>query len=172
LETPVQTTEFGYALLFIVGGLALVGGGLFTSWLLAPQRPNPEKLTSYECGEEPVGGSWGQLNNRFYAMGLIFLLFDVEIVLLFPWAMVVAEPGIIAAVPNWGWFALVEGLLFMAVLAFGLVYVWARGDIDWVRPNPLVPETPGQVPLERYLAFNVKASQAAGKLPAIVTTEA
>ncbi len=149
-----QLQEFGNALLFIVGSAVFVCGGLVTSWLLAPNRPSAEKLASYECGEDPIGTSWVQFNMRFYVMGLVFLVFDVEILLLFPWATVFADKSLIAAAPSWGWFALAEALVFVGILALGLVYVWAKGDIDWVRPRPLASEVKSAVPDALYAAFN------------------
>ncbi|HEX2900292.1 MAG TPA: NADH-quinone oxidoreductase subunit A, partial [Bacteroidia bacterium] len=80
--------EFGVALLYFLGGIVFVVGGLTLSKLLSPNRPNPEKLSTYECGEDPVGNARIQLNNRFYVAALIFLIFDVEIVFLYPWATV------------------------------------------------------------------------------------
>lgn len=151
-----ELSAFGLGLLFVLGGLLLVGGGLFTNYLLAPHRPNPEKLTSYECGEAPIGSSWLQFNSRFYTMGLIFLVFDVELVLLFPWALVVADPALIATAPSWGWFALAEGTLFLVILALGLVYVWQRGDIDWIRPTPLAPTNRNPVPQAAYQALQAR----------------
>lgn len=147
-------SEYGKVLLFIVGGCLFVLGGAFLSRLLAPHRPTPEKLVTYECGELPQGTAWTQFNMRFYAMGLIFLIFDAEILLLFPWATVFAKPEFISRAPNWGWLALAEAFVFIAILALGLAYIWAKGDINWVRPEPQRPEAPGTVPLERYETFN------------------
>jgi len=80
--------EYAKILLFVAGGLIFILGGMVTSRLLAPRRPNAEKNSSYECGEEPVGTAWHQFNVRYYGMALIFLIFDVEVLLLFPWATV------------------------------------------------------------------------------------
>ena len=78
-------TEFGRVFLFFIIGAIFVAGGLVTAWLVRPHRWYPGKLTSYECGEEPVGDSWVRFNIRFYIVALIFLIFDVEVVFLFPW---------------------------------------------------------------------------------------
>lgn len=146
--------EFGNALLFLVGGIMFVVGGMFASRLLRPDRPNPEKNSTYECGEDPVGNARIQLNSRFYVAALIFLIFDVEVVFLFPWATVFADVGLIAQAPQWGWFALVEIFVFAAILLLGLAYVWAKGDLDWIKPKPIVPVSPAKVPSELYEAFN------------------
>jgi len=88
--------------------------------------PLPEKYTTYECGEEPVGSAWIQFNIRFYVIALIFIIFDVEVVFLLPWAVVFRKLGM---------FAFVEGLIFLAILAVGLAYVWRKGDLAWVKPE-------------------------------------
>lgn len=146
--------EFGVALLYIIGGIIFVVGGLLLSRLVAPNRPNPEKNSTYECGEDPVGNARIQLNNRFYVAALIFLIFDVEVVFLFPWATVFANAGLIAAAPAWGWLAFIEVVVFVLILLLGLAYVWVKGDLDWIKPRPQVPSSPAQVPTELYAEFN------------------
>lgn len=81
---------------------------------------------SYECGEIPEGSAWVQFNIRFYVIALIFLIFDVEIVFLFPWAVVYQELGLLA---------FVEAFLFVLILVIGFIYVWVKGDLDWVKMN-------------------------------------
>ena len=80
----------------------------FINKLIAPRKPNPEKLTSYECGEEPTGNAWLPFNSRFYVIALIFLLFDVEMVFIFPWAIVFGNHEMNIIDPRWGWLALTE----------------------------------------------------------------
>ena len=91
-----------------------------------PSKYSAEKLTSYECGENPTGSPWIQFNIRFYVFALIFIVFDVEVAFLVPWAV---------AFKKLGMFAFIEGLIFIAILAVGLAYVWAKGDLHWVRPE-------------------------------------
>lgn len=146
--------EYGVALLYILGGIVFVVGGLMLNKFLSPNRPNPEKLSTYECGEDPVGNARIQLNNRFYVAALIFLIFDVEIVFLYPWATVFADKSLIAQAPGWGWLALIEVFLFAGILLLGLAYVWAKGDLDWIKPRPQVPSSPAKVPNELYEQFN------------------
>jgi NADH-quinone oxidoreductase subunit A len=146
--------NYTIVLLFLAGGLAFLLGGLFLSKLLAPNRPNPEKLSTYECGEDPVGNARIQMNARFYVVALIFLIFDVEVLLLYPWATVYADRARIAEAPAWGWFALAEAAIFVVILTAGLAWVWARRDLDWVRPEPIAPDKVGSVPMEAYEAFN------------------
>ena len=146
--------DFGVVLLFILGGVLFVVGGLFAAKFLAPNRPNPEKLSTYECGEDPVGNARIQLNNRFYVAALIFLIFDVEIIFLFPWATVFADVALITEAPAWGWFALVEVFLFAGILLIGLAYVWVKGDLDWIKHKPLTAQRVTAIPEAEYEAFN------------------
>ena len=81
---------------------------------------------SYECGEIPDGSAWVKFNIRFYVIALIFLIFDVEIVFLFPWAVVYQELGLLA---------FIEAFLFVLILVVGFIYIWAKGDLDWVKMN-------------------------------------
>ncbi len=105
-------------------GIAFVLVNLGLWWLLRPSRFSEEKLTTYECGENPQGSAWVQFNIRFYVFALIFIVFDVEAVFLLPWAVVFRQLGVLA---------FVEGLVFIAILAVGLAYVWRKGDLEWVR---------------------------------------
>jgi NADH-quinone oxidoreductase subunit A len=123
-------TEFGRVLLFLIVGVVFVAGGLIASWLLRPNRPYPSKLSTYECGETPIGDTRVRFNIRFYVIALVFLIFDVEVVFLFPWAVVFKELG---------WFAFIEMMVFLAILFVGFAYVWRNGDLDWDKPQPRVP---------------------------------
>jgi NADH-quinone oxidoreductase subunit A len=87
---------------------------------------------------------------------LIFLIFDVEIIFLLPWATVFAKQELISEAHAWGWFALVEVLVFAGILLLGLAYVWAKGDLDWIKPEPHLPKTDSQVPAEAYENFNAR----------------
>ena len=124
-------TEFGRVLLFLLIGVGFVAGGLIFAWLVRPHRPYPSKRTTYECGESPIGDTRIRFNIRFYIVALIFLIFDVEVVFLFPWATVYK---------NLGWFAFIEMLVFLAILLVGYAYVWRKGDLEWDRPAPKVPQ--------------------------------
>jgi NADH-quinone oxidoreductase subunit A len=115
---------FGVVLVFLLMGLFIGVAALTMSRLLRPSNPTALKLQIYECGETPVGTPWMQFNNRFYTVALVFLLFDVEVVFLFPWAVVFKGLGL---------FAFLEMLVFVGILALGLAYAWAKGDLDWVR---------------------------------------
>jgi NADH:ubiquinone oxidoreductase subunit 3 (subunit A) len=92
--------------------------------VIRPSRHSEEKLTTYECGENPQGSAWVQFNIRFYVFALLFIIFDVEAVFLLPWAVVFKRLGPLA-------FA--EGLVFIGILVVALAYVWRKGDLEWVR---------------------------------------
>jgi NADH-quinone oxidoreductase subunit A len=123
-------TDFGRVLIFLIVGGVFVAGGMIFAWLLRPSRPYPSKLATYECGEVPLGDTRVRFNVRFYVVALIFLIFDVEVVFLFPWAVVYK---------NLGWFAFIEMLVFLGILFVGYAYVWRKGDLDWDKPAPKVP---------------------------------
>jgi len=123
-------TEFGRVALFFILGVVFVAAGLVVAWLLRPHRPYPSKLTTYECGEPPIGDTRIRFNIRFYVVALIFLIFDVEVVVLFPWALVF---------DSLGWFAFIEMVVFLGILLIGYAYVWRKGDLEWDRPAPLIP---------------------------------
>ena len=153
-------SEFGEVLLYILGGIVFVMVALLVSKLLRPNRPNPEKLTTYESGEEPISSAWTQFNVRFYVVALIFLLFEVEIVFLFPWATVFAKKKMIDETAGmWGWFAFIEMLLFIVILGLGLAYAWVHGFLDWIKPNPKPASVNSPVPPDLYEALNRKYAE-------------
>lgn len=123
-------TEFGRVFIFFIIGAVFVAAGLVFAWLIRPKRWYPGKLATYECGEVPIGDSWIKFNIRFYIIALIFLIFDVEVVFLFPWAVVFEKLGL---------FAFVEMVIFLAILLIGYAYVWVKGDLDWDKPAPFIP---------------------------------
>jgi NADH-quinone oxidoreductase subunit A len=120
-------THFAGALVFLLLGALFVAGNLLLSRILQLRLPHPAKLSTYECGEPAVGSSWVQFNIRFYVIALAFIIFEVEIVFLFPWAIVFQ---------NLGAFAFWEMMVFIGVLLVGLAYLWAKGDLDWDKPQP------------------------------------
>ncbi len=153
-----QISEFGKIFIFLITGFILVGVTLFSARLIAPRNPTAEKLTTYECGEEPEGNAWLPFNTRFYVIALIFLLFDVEMVFIFPWATVFANKTLMAADHRWGAFSLLEMFVFAGILILGLVYVWRKGDLEWIKSAPVVPKTQVKIPADLYAALNQKQS--------------
>jgi NADH-quinone oxidoreductase subunit A len=130
-------TEFGKVFIFILVAILFVVAVIYVAKLLRPRRPTHEKLLTYECGENPLGSPWVKFNIRFYVVALIFLIFDVEVVLLIPWALVYQEYGLIG-------FAI--GGLFLVLLGLGMAYEWRKGDLEWerplVKPPVIVNDTP------------------------------
>ena len=149
-----QTFQFIKAGCFILAGIIFILAGMLTSKLISPNNPNSLKLSNYECGEESIGSAWTHSNIRFYTMGLIFLIFDVEIFLLFPYSVVFADKEIIRSIPQWGLLAAIEGFIFIGILLVGFVYIVLKRDIDWMRPKPFVSDVKGSVPNELYQQFN------------------
>jgi NADH:ubiquinone oxidoreductase subunit 3 (subunit A) len=115
---------YSSVLIFLGVIVAFLAVNLLAWWVIRPSRFSEEKLTTYECGENPTGSAWVQFNIRFYVFALIFIVFDVEAVFLLPWAVVFRRIGMLA---------FVEGLVFLAILVVALVYVWSKGDLEWVR---------------------------------------
>jgi len=153
-----QISEFGKILIFLITGIIVVCLIFFVNRIFAPNHPNFEKLTSYECGEEPVGSAWLPFNSRFYVIALVFLLFEVEMVFVFPWATVFGSHEINKVEPRWGILSLVEMFIFLGVLILGLVYVWCKGDLDWIKPAVIKPTTDVQIPASLYDKLNLEQS--------------
>ncbi|HEX2240869.1 MAG TPA: NADH-quinone oxidoreductase subunit A [Actinomycetota bacterium] len=109
--------------IFAIVGVVLVFGTIFVSNLLSPKVPHREKLTTYESGIDPVGGGWSQANVRYYIFALLFVVFDVEAVFLFPWALVFEELGTQA---------FVEMLIFIGILVLALVYAIKKKVLEWL----------------------------------------
>ena len=124
-------TEFGKIFIFIILAIIFVVITLFINKLVRPNRPTVEKQKVYECGENPEGSPWVKFNIRFYVVALIFLIFDVEVVLLFPWALVYKDFGL---------YGFIAGLIFLLVLFLGMAYEWRKGDLEWARPTPKAPK--------------------------------
>lgn len=123
-------TEFGKILIFILFAAIFVIITLFVAKIIRPNRPTHEKLKIYECGENPEGSPWVKFNIRFYVVALIFLIFDVEVVLLFPWALIYKDYGI---------YGFLAGIIFLLLLILGMAYEWRKGDLEWARPQPKPP---------------------------------
>lgn len=101
--------------------------------LLGPKRPDEVKGSPFECGSDPVDSPRRRVNVRFYAVAIFFVVFDIEAVFLFPWAVLYRE---LLAAPGFGMLALAEIVLFLGILAVGLWYVWGKGALDWAFDAP------------------------------------
>ena len=111
-----------YIGLFVSISMALPAAAIFVAGLLAPKKPNSIKSTSYECGIETVGPSWVQFKAQYYIYALVFLVFDVETIFLFPWAVAYNQLTL---------FGVVEAILFILILLSGLLYAWKKGALEW-----------------------------------------
>lgn len=153
-------SDFGQILLFLIVGMLLVGVVLGISSFLRVKNPNEEKLTTYESGEDPQGNANIQFTMRFYVVALVFVLFEVELLFIFPWSVVFGNIELIEQTNGlWGWFAMAEMSVFVLILIIGLAYAWGKGYLDWiVPPVPQIKvETP--VPAQLYEQFNRKQEQ-------------
>jgi NADH-quinone oxidoreductase subunit A len=108
---------------FLIISFAVVIGALITSRMIAPKSQSTAKSSPYECGISPMGEPWSQFNFRYYIFALLFIIFDVETVFMYPWALVFKKLG---------WFAFWEMIIFILVLALGLLYAWKKKVLRWV----------------------------------------
>ena len=115
--------QYGVVVAVLIAGIGLVAVAFTAARIVAPRRQFPEKLTTYECGIDPVGEGWAQTQIRYYIYAFLFVIFDVESVFLFPWAVVFARLGVAAF-----W----EMVVFIGVLAVGLLYAYRKGVLRWV----------------------------------------
>ncbi len=115
-------------LMFVLVGIAVGVLPVAMGFMLAPSRPDPEKLSPYECGFEAFEDARMKFDVRYYLIALLFILFDLEIAFLFPWATVFKD---IVAAESIRFFGFVEMLVFVAVLVIGYVYAWAKGALEW-----------------------------------------
>ena len=124
--------------LFTAVGAAFVFINLMAGWFARPHVPNPEKAAVYECGEPTIGSSWVQFDLRFYIVALVYLIFDVEVALFYPWAVAYGDADALGKTIGMSAYAvrqvaLVDMLFFFGVLLVGFAYLWKFGYLDWVR---------------------------------------
>jgi NADH-quinone oxidoreductase subunit A len=115
--------SYGIVVALLIAGMALVATAFAAARLVAPRRQTVEKLTTYECGIDPVGEGWSQTQIRYYIYAFLFVIFDVESVFLFPWAVIFERLGIQAVV---------EMTIFVFILALGLLYAYRKQVLQWV----------------------------------------
>ena len=119
----LDISAYTIVVVFLLLGAAFAIGNLVGAFLVHPNKPSEkDKLASYECGEEAVGTSFIQFNLRFYVYALIFVIFDVEVIFVFPWAVVFGKLGL---------FAFVEMMIFIGILLVGYAYAWRKGALEW-----------------------------------------
>jgi NADH-quinone oxidoreductase subunit A len=115
-------------LVFVLVGLAFGCAPILLGWLIAPNRPDSEKLSAFECGFEPFEDARMKFDVRYYLIAILFILFDLEIAFLFPWAAIFKE---IVGTPEVKMFGFVEMLVFIGILVVGYIYAWIKGALDW-----------------------------------------
>lgn len=133
-------------IIFVIAGICMALVALVLGKFLRTNLPHPEKDAAYECGEPTIGSSWVQFDLRFYVVALVFLIFDIEIALFYPWAVVYKSAGVAA---------LWDMLFFFAVLVVGFAYLWKFGYLDWVRA------TQGRSPGSRRISADDALGRAA-----------
>ena len=119
---PDYSASYLYVFAFFTIGALFVTGLLTLARLVAPKKVTPEKLRTYESGEEPIGQAWGRYPTHFYVFALLFVVFDVEVIFLFPWAVIFESLG---------WYGIVEIGVFIGILVVGLVYAWKKDALNW-----------------------------------------
>jgi NADH:ubiquinone oxidoreductase subunit 3 (subunit A) len=122
LSETVVRTDFAFVGVMLVTAFLLMGVTLYAASLLRPKKPNKDKLSTYECGMETVGDTWVQFRSQYYVFALVFVLFDVEVVLLFPIAVAYGQLGL---------FAIVETIVFILLLLGALLYAMRKGVLRW-----------------------------------------
>ena len=119
--------QYGLIAIFAAVAFIVPSSMMLVSWLasrarIRPSKPDPVKLDVYECGMQTIGGRWGQFNFRYYMYALLFVIFDVEVIFIFPWAVKFNKLGL---------FALIEMMVFILILMLGWVYAWRKQDLEW-----------------------------------------
>jgi NADH-quinone oxidoreductase subunit A len=122
--------SYGPVAVMVTFATILALASLVIAWIIRPSDPYAAKQETYECGMSPIGEAWGQFYVRYYLIALVFVVFDVEAIFLFPWATVfkhLSQPTVMGSLPA------VEVGIFILILLAGLAYVWRKGDLEWTR---------------------------------------
>ena len=114
--------EYFPIILFLLIALILSTGFIVVNFIFSPKKPNPEKLSAYECGFEPFSDSRMEFDVRFYLVAILFIIFDLEIAFLFPWAISLGKIGLLG---------FISMMIFLAILTVGFIYEWKKGALDW-----------------------------------------
>tara|TARA_Y100001935_G_scaffold248187_1_gene245053 strand:+ start:257 stop:628 length:372 start_codon:yes stop_codon:yes gene_type:complete len=122
MSPEIFLEDYFSIVLFLLIALVLSCGFILLNFMLSPSRPDPEKLSPYECGFEPFNDSRMEFDVRFYLVAILFIIFDLEIAFLFPWAISLGKIGI---------FGFVSMMIFLSILTIGFIYEWKKGALDW-----------------------------------------
>ena len=133
MQPNLEIAQYATALVLLLSAVVLTVSLMTLSHLVSPHNPTKEKQLSYECGEDPVGSAWLRFNIRFYVVALAFVLFDVEMALVYPIATIFKALTINTTDWRPALIVFLDLFFFLAVLFLGLVYIWRKGDLGWVR---------------------------------------
>ena len=122
-----MANDYIWVALFMAVGVGFTVITLLLSWVIRPYNPSGQKLSSYECGEMPKGDAWVQLRPGYYIYMLVFVIFDVEVLFIFPWALALKS----MKSAGLGVLAVVDMFIFVGILAIGLIYAWKKGVLKW-----------------------------------------
>lgn len=142
--------QFAAVLAFAAVAVLLPFGALLAFKAIRPAFPSVEKSMIYECGEKPIGRAWFNFNPRFYLVALVFVIFEVDLALTFPVAVVYRDW--VKQGAGFAWVAFLELFLFIAILVIGLVWVWAHGDLEWMKKLAVVDnsrDVPDETPASK-----------------------
>lgn len=144
--------------IFILTGILFTTLGLGFAKLLRPDHPTPEKLLAYECGEEAIGSAHVNFNSKFYIIGLLFVLFEIEMVFLFPAVLVIADVKTnLITDKMWAWLAVSEVIVFILALSTGLIYAWRSGFLEWQMGGQKPTDFISVVPSSLYEKVNQRS---------------
>ena len=115
-------TDYFSIILFLIIALILSVGFIVINFLFSPKKPDPEKLSAYECGFEPFNDSRMEFDVRFYLVAILFIIFDLEIAFLFPWAISLGKIGLLG---------FISMMIFLLILTIGFIYDWKKGALEW-----------------------------------------
>ena len=124
--------DFAHVLIMLVVGAVFVPLTLFVGKFIRPHHPYAEKETTYECGEDPQGSAWVQFNLRFYTIAILFIIFEVEVALIFP-VIAVFKERVSQSTWDTGLLVFIEIFVFVFILVLGLIYAWIKKDLNWIR---------------------------------------
>jgi len=115
-------SDYAFLGLLLIAAILFPLAAMFMAFLIRPKKPDPTKQSTYECGLETIGETWVRFRVQYYIYALVFVIFDIETVFLYPWAVAYNQLGL---------FALVEMFIFLGVLVGGLLYAWRKGVLEW-----------------------------------------
>lgn len=145
--------NYSYLIIFLGSGIIFLVAIFFLAKILRPNKPNDEKLSTYESGEQPQGNANPRFNPRFYILALAFVLFEAEMVVLFPWSVAFKSSEFQNLEKNTIVFGLVELLFFLLILGLGLGILYSKGYLNWERKEQKSTEFKSPIPKEAYKKY-------------------